>query len=98
MQLLRFSLLALILTGCQTTYTRLSVTNYRGERIADWIAEGHVEKIGPVYKIKAVERTSGPPYSQSTHYPNGWTTFVTGPNIIHYQTGKPFWLYEMDGY
>ncbi len=95
----RLSLLAaaLLLTGCQT-YTKLRVTNYRGDLVADWVAEGHVSKRGPVYKIKAVERTSPPPYSQTTHYPNGWQTTVAGPNIVRWNCGKPFWLYQLDGY
>ncbi len=99
MNFLRLSLLAavLIFNGCQT-YTKLRVTSYRGDLIADWIAEGAVHKKGPSYEIKAVERTSGPPFSQTTHYPNGWRTTVAGPNIVRWRTGKPFWLYQLDGY
>ncbi len=56
-------LLALVfLTGCQT-YTKLSVTDDQGDRIADWIAEGSVKKVEQGYEITAVcRRTEIPPW------------------------------------
>lgn len=87
---------ALLLSACQT-YTKFRVTNYRGDLIAEWIAEGDVDRVGPGYKIKAVERTSGPPLSQTTYYPNGWRTTVAGPHIVRWRTSKPEWLRELDG-
>ena len=64
---LRFSLVVglAVLTGCQSLpftaphYTHFRVTNYRGELIADWTAEGDYGRVGPAYKIKAVERIVG---------------------------------------
>ncbi len=111
MKALSFLLLAgvLFVTGCQspradskgsqTEFTKFRVTNYRGDLIADWVAEGKYQKTDrDGYLIKAVERTSGPPYSQTTRYPNGWNTTVAGPHIIHWLCPKPRWLAEMDGF
>ncbi len=91
-----------VLTGCQSLpfiaphYTHFRVTNYRGELLADWTAEGDYGRVGPAYKIKAVERVSGLPYSVETHYPNGWRTTVDGPHIVHWRTPKPLWLVTLD--
>jgi hypothetical protein len=92
-------LVFLCLAGCQTTakYTKFRVTNYRGELVADWIAEGSFRKVDKGYQIKAIERTSGPPFSRTIHYPNGWRTVIDGPHIVYWQCGKPFWLYAIDG-
>ena len=88
--------IGVFLAGCQTTYTKFRVTNYRSELIADWIAEGGYSKVGTGYKIKAVERTSAPPYAQISRYPNGWRTTIDGPHIVYWRCGKPLWLYELD--
>lgn len=104
---LRHMLLALgaviAISGCQTRrgnveYTKFRVTNYRGELVANWIAEGSTRRVGDSFKIRAVERTSGAPYPQTTRYPNGWKTTVAGPHIVYWRCGKPLWLYELDGY
>jgi hypothetical protein len=105
---LRVALLILVLTvaGCHTAadttsatqYMKLRVTNYRGELVADWIAEGPVQKTDNGYRIKAIERTSPPPGAETTRYPNGWNTFVNGPHIVRWPCGKPLWLYQLDGY
>jgi hypothetical protein len=93
----------LALSACQalplysSAYTHFRVTNYRGDLIADWVAEGSYRRFGDAYEIKAVERTSGPPLSQTTRYPNGWRTVINGPHIIRTPTGKPYWLYRIDG-
>ena len=84
------------LTGCQT-YTKLTVSDYHGDRVADWIAEGSVKKVEQGYAIKAVERHSGPPNEVVNHYPNGWRTTVVGANIIRQRVDKPEWLAEFDG-
>jgi len=88
----------LCFAGCQTTteYTKFRVTNYRGELIADWVAEGPFRHVENGYHITAVQRTSGPPYSRTMRYPNGWHTRVDGPHIVFWQCGKPLWLYELD--
>ena len=44
------------------------------------------------------ERTSPEPGAQTTRYPNGWYTIVNGPHIVRWACGKPFWLYQLDGY
>ncbi len=85
----------ILLTGCQT-YTKLSVTDYHGDRVSDWIAEGSVEKAEQGYAINAVERRSGPPDEVVNRYPNGWRTTVVGSNIIKQRVDKPQWLVELD--
>ena len=68
MKFLRFflPLCAVALGACQSMpystgiYTKFRVTNYRGDLVADWIAEGPYHAVGDGYEIKAVERTSGP--------------------------------------
>lgn len=81
-----------VLTGCQTTYTQLRVTNPRGEIIADWVARGHVSHVETGYRITAVERTDGPPSRGTTRYPDGWRTTVVGPYIHRWPCAKPKWL------
>jgi len=104
LHLLLLSLFAVLaMSGCQTPrrqaeYTKFQVTNYRNELVATWIAEGPTRRVGDGFKIRAVERTSGPPYPENTRYPNGWKTTVAGPHIVYWRCGKPLWLYEMDGY
>ena len=97
--LLAFTLLA----GCETSthlgktqYTRLTVTDATGERIAEWVAEGRVKKNDLGYDIHAVERKSGPPFSTSLHYPNRRAASVVGPNIILEEIEKPDWLAQLD--
>ena len=89
---------ALSLSGCATRYTKFHVTDYRGKVLAEWIAEGPTQRVRNGYRIKAVQRTSAPPHSQTMTYPNGWKTTVVGPHIIHRPCGKPFWLYQLDGH
>ena len=83
------------LTGCQT-YTKLTVTDYHGDCVADWIAEGSVRKVEQGYAIKAVERRSSLPNEVVNKYPNGWHTTVVGPNIVRQSVDKPVWLVELD--
>jgi hypothetical protein len=93
-----FPLLAIaFLTGCTTQYTKLTVTDHQGDRIATWIAEGHVARAEQGYRIRAVERTSGPPNEIYSQYPNGWRSIVIGPNIMMERVEKPLWLAELDG-
>ncbi len=106
MKFIPFLLLAgaALLSACHSVavtsnrYTQFRVTNQRGELIADWVVEGTYRRVGSGYDIKAVERKSGPPLSQTTRYPNGWRTFIDGPHIIRWSCGKPHWLYKLDGY
>ena len=96
----------LLLPGCVSTrryvgydkaYYRVRVTNPRGELIADYIAQGEVKRTELGYVFKAVERTSAPPYMMTMRYPRGRRIEVAGPNIIVTPSGKPAWLYRMDG-
>lgn len=89
------------LSGCQTysgsqTYTKFTVSNHQGDRVAEWIAEGHVSKIEHGYAIKAIERHSGSTNEVVNRYPNGWRTMVVGPNIVRQPVDKPQWLVELD--
>jgi hypothetical protein len=91
------ALLALAtLTGCQTHYTRLVVTDFTGVHISTWIAEGPVKKHELGYRIRAVERTSGGAYPTTSRYANGWSAVVAGPNITQEEVPKPAWLEELD--
>jgi len=81
---------------CHSTYTRLRVTNPRGELIADWVAVGPIYPVGRGYRIIAVERISGPPHPILTRYPDGWRTTAVGPNIRHWRCPAPDWLQEID--
>lgn len=97
MQLPRLLLLlaALALTaGCESSqYTKLRVTGYRGQLLSEWVAKGPIQRVDRGYRITAVERISGPPYSLLSKYPDGWRTTVTGPHILRWQCGQPYWLY-----
>lgn len=87
---------AALLTGCETHYTKFTVTDAEGVRKATWISEGFYYLNDQGYKIRAVERTSGEPVPVTNHYPNGWKTIVVGPNIVHERVDKPEWLRELD--
>ena len=77
-------------------YTKLRVTNHRGEVLAEWVARGYVLRSEQGYRITAVERLSGPPHPILSRYPDGWHTTVTGPHILRWRSGKPFWLYALE--
>jgi hypothetical protein len=92
-----------LLCGCQVSpwgssesYTKLRVTDYRGRLIAEWVAVGAVHPVDGGYRIRAVERLSGPPYMVLSKFPDTWKTTVAGPNIARWRCGKPLWLYQMD--
>ena len=75
-------------------FTKLHVTDHRGAFLAEWVARGPVRRVEQGYRITAVERQSGPPHSLLTKYPDGWKTTVTGPHILRWRCGQPYWLYE----
>lgn len=85
-----------LLAGCET-YTRLRITNPRGELIADWVARGPVWHVEEGYRITAVERTEGCPYPLTARYPDGWRTTVVGANIRRWRCNKPAWLDDENG-
>ena len=89
-----FALLAL--AGCQTTYTRLTVTNFDGERVSDWIAEGPVRRTEQGYAVRAVERSVEGSHPVTRRFPNGWRTIVVGANILQEEVEKPAWLVALD--
>ena len=91
-------LAALVLTaGCAAPrYTKLRVTNHRGEVLAEWVARGLIVPNERGYRITAVERLSGPPYPILSKYPDGWRTTVAGPHILHWRCGEPYWLYALE--
>src|SRR5688572_10175945 len=51
-----FALLAF--TGCQTTYHRVTVTNFDGEPVSEWVTEGPVRRTDQGYAVRAVERSA----------------------------------------
>jgi hypothetical protein len=90
----------MLLAGCQTSstiFTKLRVTNYRDEVISEWVARGPIFPIERGYRITAVERISGPPYSMLNTYPDGWRTTVVGPHIRLWRCSEPAWLAEFEG-
>ena len=91
-------LAALLLTaGCGAQhYTKLRVTNPRGEILAEWVARGSIYRTAQGYRITAVERQSGEPHPLLSKYPDGWRTNVTGPHIVHWRCGQPDWLCEIE--
>ena len=104
--LLAFALLA----GCETTrtkndpdadsdrkYTKLTVTDLRGDIVSEWIAEGRVKKSDQGYTIKAIERHTAAPDPTDAKYPNGRISTVAGQNIILEDVQKPDWLRKLDG-
>ncbi|RYD69364.1 MAG: hypothetical protein EOP84_28615 [Verrucomicrobiaceae bacterium] len=96
----------LLLSGCHgdryrgvnRTYSRVRITNPRGELISDYIAEGRVRSTERGYSFSAVERTTTMPYMMNVRYPRGRRIEVAGPNILVTRSGKPEWLYQVDGY
>ncbi len=98
--LLALAALAL-LAGCETghhetKYTKLRVTDEHDNLIAEWVAKGYLLRVDKGYRITAVERLSGPPHPILSKYPDGWRTTVTGPHILRWRCGEPYWLYERD--
>jgi excinuclease UvrABC helicase subunit UvrB len=89
-----FALLGL--TGCQTTYTRMTITNFDGERVSQFIAEGGIRKTEQGYLIRAVERTVEGAHPVTRRFPNGWRTVVVGANILREEIDKPDWLVSLD--
>lgn len=83
------------LSGC-ATFTEIKVTDLQGEPISTWIAEGRVKKLNSGYAIKAIERTTPPPYPTNTRYPQGRAAMVVGPNITLQEIEKPEWVSEME--
>lgn len=72
--------------------------NIEGRLIAEWVAEGFCARTETGYKFKAVQRTTGAPFPQEIHYPYGRQIEVGGQNIVVSRTGKPRWLYELEGH
>jgi len=95
--LLSIGAATLLFCGCQSTFTRFRVTNYRDELVSEWISRGFVMPLERGYGITAVERISGPPYSVVSRYPDGWPTVVVGPHIQHWHCSRPQWLAEYEG-
>ncbi len=96
-------LTAFLFTGCcdmwwfapSKHYSRVCVTNPRGELVSEWIAVGHVwrtENNG--YRFRALQRVSGPPYMQLARYPDGRIVEINGPNIHIIPCGIPIWVYQ----
>lgn len=98
-------LLACALSSCAFLYSqepnkryhRVRVTDIEGKLIAEWVAEGFVGRTQAGYKFKAVQRNTGAPFPQEIHYPYGRQIEVGGQNIYVSRTGKPRWLYELQG-
>ncbi len=92
---------ALLLPGCaspttSTKYTAIRVSTYRGETLAEYVARGPISPVEGGYRIHAVERRSGAPFSQLSKYPYGWDTTVIGPRIHYWRVWKPGWLAEWE--
>ncbi len=97
----------LLVSGCVTplgrknwrqNYRKVTVTNLRGEPVAEWIAEGNVWRAGEGYRFTAVQRICPPPYVTNVHYPQGRRVQISGPHITVGPCGKPEWLEQIDGF
>ena len=100
-------LAVLLCAGCVTplgrsklsqNYRKITVTDYTGNLVAEWVAEGNVWRRGAGYRFNAVQRISAPPFVTTSHFPQGRKVLVTGPHITVGPCGKPDWLYEIDGF
>ncbi len=90
------SLAALLcLSGC-ATFTEIKVTDLQGDPISTWVAEGPIKKANGGYAIKAIERSTPPPYPTHSRYPNGRAAMVVGPNISLQEIEKPEWVSAME--
>lgn len=109
LHLLLVCALAILFSGCATSYTnniftrnrlyrKIHITDLQGYLIADWIAEGPVWRHAPGYRFKAVERRVGGPIPVVSHYPHGRKVIVNGPNIVVMPCEKPEWLRRIDGF
>ena len=76
----------------ENEYTRLRVTNPRGQVIADWVARGKVTETETGYRITALQRTDGYPYPVTARYPDGWRVTVVGPNVHRWPCAQPIWM------
>ncbi len=98
----------LLLAGCAVTplgrsgysqkYRKVTITDYNGKLVAEWIAEGNVWRRGAGYRFRAVQRTSGPPFVTNSHFPQGRQVEIDGAHITVAPCGKPEWLYATDGF
>lgn len=84
-----------LFSGC-IGYTKFRATNLRGELIAEWTGRGLFYPVSGGYRINAVERISGPPFSLVSRYPDGRHATVTGAHIERWHTHQPLWLYELE--
>ena len=100
-------LAVLLFAGCVTPlgrskvrhhYRKVTVTDYRGNLVAEWIAEGKVLRRGAGYRFVAVQRITAPPFVTNSHFPQGRKMLIDGPHITVAPCGKPEWLYEIDGF
>src|SRR5262249_12417227 len=103
---LLFSLLvAFVLSGCATSdkkhhqhYRKVRETDLEGHLVAEYVAEGDVWRYGRGYRFKAMQRTIGGPYRITSRYPQGRKVLIHGANIVVMPCGKPYWLYQIDGF
>ena len=79
-------------------YRKITITDYHGGLVAEWIAEGNVARRGEGYRFKAVQRTSAPPFVTTSHFPQGRKVLIDGPHITVAPCGKPDWLIATDGF
>jgi hypothetical protein len=90
--------LVFLLPACAPSekFTRLRVSDYRGETLAEYTARGGIRPVEGGYRIMAVERISGHPYPTLSKYPLGWHAVVLGPRVSHWRVEKPAWLAERE--
>ena len=100
-------LAVLLFAGCVTPlgrsklpqhYRKITVTDYHGNLVAEWIAEGNVWRRGAGYRFVAVQRITPPPFVTTSHFAQGRKVLIDGPHITVAPCGKPDWLYEIDGF
>jgi hypothetical protein len=95
----------LFLAACQSTedtrrtsdsayvpYHRIVETNFSGERIVSWIAEGKIRHRDNGLAFRAVERTVYRPIQLNYHYPLGRPMWASASNIVICPVEKPVWM------
>ena len=107
LRLLPLLALVVLLGGCTALngrskvrqhYRKITVTDNENKVTAEWVAEGNVRSHARGYIFTAVQRTSGPPYVTTSHYPNGWKVRIDGIHITVGPCRKPDWLQQLDGF
>jgi len=82
--------------GREPSYSRVVVTDFRGRRIAEYVAEGKVRKTEEGTAFRAMQRQVFSPQPLLIRYPLGRPVTVKAPNLLIVPAPKPEWLRTLD--